>query len=119
MSDYAPVEAKIKKLRNQFRGVDDRLKIDSLERTLRREIANADLAGVDAVQSLIRMTESSIEGINTLLQWDEELTDADRKALMRERKVHLFWIDRMDPKRAQNMVAQIESIVDSQLKIKP
>lgn len=117
MSDYSQLEAKLKRLRNKFRSTEDRLKIDSLEKTLRRKLITAKIGKIDEVKELIRITEKSIDDINVMLQWDPEITELERKVLMMERRVHLFWIDRLDPKKAREMVSQIEHIVDSKLLI--
>lgn len=113
--DFKNVEKKVADLRNKFRSTDDRVVVDKIEKDLRKQIAHAQLTDTAPIQALIADTLKKIDDINLMLQHDRDLTVDERLRLMDIRKVHLFWVDRLDPKKAQAYINSLESYVDTKL----
>jgi len=112
---FQSIEEKVKQLKNQYRAPEDRESLSKLEKELRRKLVEAQICEIPAVQSLIQDTIKQIDNINLLLQYDRELTVEERLRLMDTRKVHMFWVDRLDGKRAKDYIKNIESFVNSQV----
>lgn len=115
MADYVNIEKKVKDLRTLYRSTEDKAVIDNVEKQLRRNLVKAQIAEIDVIQELIRATQKKIDDINLMLQWDRELTDDERLRLMDERKIHLFWIDRLDPGQATKIINELETFVDKKI----
>lgn len=113
--DFKNVEKKVSELRLKFRSTDDRVLVDKIEKDLRKQIANAQLTETAPIQALITDTLKKIDDINLMLQHDRDLTVDERLRLMDIRKVHLFWVDRLDPSKAQAYINSLESYVDTKL----
>jgi len=115
MADFVNIEKKVKELRILYRSSEDRAVIDNVEKQLRRNLAKAQIAQIEEVQDLVRATQKKIDDINLMLQWDRELTDDERLRLMDERKIHLFWIERLDPGQATKIISDLETFVDKKI----
>lgn len=115
MVDFNNIEKKVKELRTLYRDPESQPIINNVEKQLRRNLAKAQIAGIAEIQELVRATLKKIEDINTMLQWDRELTNDERLRLMDERKIHLFWIERLDPGKATNIISELEVFVDKKI----
>lgn len=115
MADYVNIEKKVKELRTLYRSPEDKSVIDNVEKQLRRNLAKSQIAQIAEVQELVRSTQKKIDDINLMLQWDRELTQDERLRLMDERKIHLFWIERLDPGQATKIISELETFVDNKI----
>lgn len=115
MADFNNIEKKVKELRTLYRAPEDKPIIDNVEKQLRRNLAKAQIVEIAEIQELVRATQKKIDDINLMLQWDRELTDDERHRLMDERKIHLFWIERLDPEKASSIISELETFVDKKI----
>lgn len=115
MADFNNIEKKVKELRTLYRAPEDKPIIDNVEKQLRRNLAKAQIVEIAEIQELVRATQKKIDDINLMLQWDRELTNDERLRLMDERKIHLFWIERLDPGKASSIISELETFVDKKI----
>jgi hypothetical protein len=115
MSDFNNIEKKIKDLRTLYRNPEDKAHVDNLEKQLRKNLAKAQIAEIPEIKELIVDTQRKIQDINLMLQWDRELTQDERLRLMDERKIHLRWIERLDPSQATAIIRDLEKFVDTKI----
>lgn len=107
------IQKKLADLRAEYIDADAQARITSTEQALRRNIKEAELAKNPTVEKIIAEADKTIKEISYLLANDEDLTDVQRKALFAEKRVHLFWLQRLDGTRANQAIEAIEQTVDS------
>lgn len=108
-------EEKLLKLKEKYQDADSQKIISSWERSIRQNIAQSGLKDHQVVKQIIKDAEMKIEGINSLLQYDEALTDVERKALFKERSVHQFYLARFDDKHAKKQVEELDRLISEKL----
>jgi len=109
------VEVKIAKLKRIYKNPIDQRDLGALEEKLRQTITKKRFARNAVVQEIIGETVRKIKELSYLLAWDERATPEERNSYFTERKVHMFWLERIDGTVAQKMIAQMESSVDNKL----
>ena len=112
------IQEKINRLRRIY--IDDKESnkfIDSVENNLRKAIGIKKLAELPEIITMIEDAVGRIKDINFLLAYDEKLSDepAARKGLFREREVHQFWLERLDPKKAEEIITSLEHFIEEKL----
>lgn len=107
---------KLKKLRDYWFDDEYSLKfVDTVEKTLRKIMVKEKLAGNKAVQAILADVKDRIKAIDTMLIYDEEMTELERKLLMREKKVHGFYLNRFDGKNVDEQFESVGKLLDEEL----
>ncbi len=112
------VAQKIKNLRTVYLSADDQARITDTEEALRRNIKQMKLAERPEVKQVIDQAAKAIKDIDFLLANDDTLTTEQRMGLFAEKKVHKFWLQRLDGERAKQAIEIIDEGVDSLLEAK-
>lgn len=112
-ANHSIIEEKLKKLRGTYLDPDFQKRVTDTEQALRRNIARSKLAQREEVKGIVEEGVKAIKDISWLLANDEELTQTQRDALFAEKRVHQFYLERLDGTRAQQALAVIAETVDS------
>ena len=107
------IKQKLADLRGVYLDPDFQKRLTDTEQALRRNIARKKLSQDEVVQEIIAEGEKAIRDIAWLLGNDDELDQKQRDALFAEKRVHQFYLERLDGSRAQQALEVIESTVDS------
>lgn len=98
--------------REMFLEPDDQKMLDEMEKSIRRDIAQSGLRSDPLIGRIIEEAQNKVSAINTLLTYDEELTDLQRKSLFKERSVYQFWIDRFVGPDVSKKMESISKFLD-------
>lgn len=107
------IASRIKTLRSEYTSADAAAQINSTEEALRRNIKRAKLAEHEVVQEIAQAAVKAIADISFLLANDETLTSDQRGVLFAEKRVHRFWLERIDGTLAEQSLNAIKQTVDS------
>lgn len=105
-------EIKLDKLKEYYDSSEDSKILSDTEKRLRNLIVQSDLINHDAVIAIVNETKEKINGINIVLQFNEALTDLERKLLFRQRKVYQFFLDRLDPSAIDKKLQALDEFLD-------
>ena len=109
------LQAKIEAVRKKFTDEDSQIIISESEKTIRRAIMQSKLAEQEPIILLIADIEAKINSINSVLQFDETISDAERNKLFAQRSVHQFYLDRFSPKTLEDKLNALSRFLDSRL----
>jgi thiaminase len=107
------VTEKLRELRERYLDQDMQKRVSDTESALRRNIERKKLAQREEVKEIIEAAVKAIKDLSWLLANDEDLTESQRKEIFAEKRVHKFWLERLDGTRAQQAILAIEQTVDS------
>lgn len=107
------IKEKLAALRAVYLDPDFQKRVTDTENALRRNIARKNLAKDETVQEIIAAGEKAIQDISWLLANDEDIKEDQRLALFAEKRVHQFYLERLDGTRAQHALEVIQESVDS------
>lgn len=116
MVDVDEIQSKIEKLRTLYKGTYNYSIIDSIEKSLRDSIRNSEIGHLDSVKGIIADAKNKISAIDSILSNDSDISEIDRKALIHEKKVWMFNIERFDVEHKNELLESIELQVDSMIK---
>lgn len=110
------VKAKLAKLREYWFDDEYSLKfLEVIEKNLRKIMIKEKLASNKAVQAVLADVKDRIKAIDTMLIYDEDMTEVQRKLLMREKKVHGFYLNRFDGKNVEEQFESVGKLLDEEL----
>ncbi len=104
---------KLSALRDEYLSPDFQKRVNETEEALRRNIERSNLSKHKVVQEIIEAAVKVLKDISWLLANDEDLTEVQRKELFAEKRVHKFWLERIDGTQAIRAILSIEHTVDS------
>ena len=104
---------KLSELRAEYLNPDFQKRVNDTEEALRRNFERAKLSDHKVVQEIIEAAVKALKDVSWLLANDEDLTELQRKELFAEKRVHTFWLERLDGTRATQAILAIEQTVDS------
>ena len=111
------IEEKIKKLKEYWYDDDYSLRfVDEIEKKINRLVVAEELAQNKAIIAIVEDAKKRISVINLLLTIKEDMTTDERKLLIREKKVHQFYLDRFDGKDLDKKFEQVDTLLDAELK---
>lgn len=111
------IRQKIKKLREYWFDDDYSLKwVDSVEKALRKVMVREKLSQNKAVLAILADVKDRLRVIDLMLVNDEEMTEDERRLLLREKKVHNFYLNRFDGSKVEEQFEKVGNILDEELK---
>lgn len=108
-------QEKIDRAKKTFLEEEDQKALSEIEKNIRRGIVQSELRSHPIIEQIISESQSRISAINTILQYDETLSDLERKALFKERSVHQFWVDRFVGPDVDSKMAALSAYLDERL----
>lgn len=110
------IRQKIDKLKEYWFDDDYSLKwVKEVEEALRRIIVKEELSENKGLVAVLDDVKSRIKVIDTILTFDEDLTDVNRKLLFREKKVHQFYLNRFEGKDVDEQFKKVGKLLDEEL----
>lgn len=114
MSEF-DILSKVEKLKKIYRTPIDQRELDTVEEKIRQTVVKQKLARRSEVRDIIGDSIRRIKELSYLLAWDEKSTEEERVGYFAERRVHMFWLNRLDGTAAKKVLQYIESNVDNKL----
>ena len=106
---------KVQKLKKIYVQPIDQRELDTLEETIRKNLNKKSFAKNAQVRELVDDSIRRINELSTLLAFDEKATEDERNQYFAERRVHIFWLERIGGIAAKRMLKYIEHSVDYKL----
>ena len=104
---------KINKLREYYDGDQESMRIfDSAEEMIKVQENFAAIKENYAIQSLITKAQKLVSGINLVLINKERISEEDRFTLLRERKIHEFYISSLSGDKIEQTLQSKSDMID-------
>lgn len=104
----------LEKLRNYYMSDEPSMRLmDAKEEELRKAIQANGVQDLPEILLIVKEAELEVDAINQLILNDKKLTEIERRALMAERDVHEFYLDRFSHTKAKATIKAVEDFLQS------